>query len=126
VTEATQYLLALYIAEKQRSPPISSGTIAERLDRSPAATTEMFQRLDDDGLVDYELYDGATLTAAGRETAAELHETYVTLSWFFRDVLDLEEYEREAMELADVVSPTVSEQLIGTLPIEADGRDQSD
>jgi DtxR family Mn-dependent transcriptional regulator len=120
VTGATQYLLALYIVENQRSPPISPGTIADRLDRSPAATTEMLQRLSEDDLVDYEPYEGATLTPAGRETAEQLHETYVTLSWFFRDVLDLEEYEREAMELASVVSPTVGTRLLETLPVETD------
>lgn len=125
MTRATQYLLALYITEHRQSPPVSPGTIAEMLDRSPAATTEMLQRLEADGLITHEPYDGATLTRAGRETAAELHETYVTLSWFFRVVLDLEEYEREAMELAGTVSPTVTERLIATLPIEAGPRGQT-
>jgi DtxR family Mn-dependent transcriptional regulator len=116
----TTYLLALYIAEHRRSPPVSPGTVAEFLDRSPAATTEMFERLAADGLVSQEPYEGVQLTPAGREIAAEQHEAYVTLSWFFRTVLDLEEYEPEALELAGVVSPTVTDRLAETLPVETD------
>ncbi|WP_436932165.1 metal-dependent transcriptional regulator [Halosimplex halobium] len=111
-----QYLLAIYIAEHRRSPPVPPGTLAEMLDRSPASATEMCQRLADDGLVDYEPYEGVTLTEAGRERAEELHETYVTVSWFFRGVLDLDDHETEAMELAGLVSPTVAERLAATLP----------
>ncbi len=110
-TRTARYLLALYIAEHRASPPISPGRIAEMLDRSPAATTEMLQRLAADGLVDREPYEGATLTDVGRERAGELHETYVALSWFFRDVLDLDAYEREAMKMAGLVSPAVAERL---------------
>lgn len=115
-----QYLLALYILEHRRSPPIPPGMVAEFLGRSPAATTEMFERLAVDGLVSQEPYEGVTLTPAGREAAADLHERYVALSWFFRTVLELEEYEREAMELAGAVSPTVTERLVATLPVDAD------
>ncbi|WP_050032957.1 metal-dependent transcriptional regulator [Halorubrum halophilum] len=110
-TRTARYLLALYIAEHRASPPVSPGRIAEMLDRSPAATTEMLKRLATDGLVAREPYEGATLTDAGRERAADLHETYVALSWFFRDVLDLDAYECEAMEMAGLVSPAVAERL---------------
>jgi len=118
VTGNARYLLALYIAEHRRSPPVSPGPIADLLDRSPAATTGMFQRLDDAGLVDHEPYEGATLTPAGREAAAELHETYVTLSWFFRDVLELDDPEREALAVAGAVSPTVADRLAATLSVD--------
>jgi DtxR family Mn-dependent transcriptional regulator len=78
----------------------------------------MFQRLDDEGLVAYESYEGAELTQAGRDRAERLHERYVTLSWFFRSVLDLRTHEREAMEMASLVSPTVADRLASTLPTE--------
>ncbi|MFC7076584.1 metal-dependent transcriptional regulator [Haloarcula halophila] len=115
MTQAPQYLLALYIAQHRDEPPISSGTVAEMLGRSGATTSETFQRLAGHGLVTYEPYEGATLTEDGWERAAELHETYVTLSWFFRDALDLEEHELKAMRLANDVSTVVSEQLAATL-----------
>jgi DtxR family Mn-dependent transcriptional regulator len=115
MTGAPQYLLAIYIAEHRQNPPVAFGTVADVLDRSPASVTEMCQRLDEQGLVDHEPYEGVALTDAGRETATDLHETYVTLSWFFRDVLDLDDYESEAMEMAGTVSADVAERLATTL-----------
>jgi len=78
----------------------------------------MLQRLNDQGLVVYEPYEGATLTDAGRERGTDLHESYVTLSWFFRSVLDLETHELEAMELAGVIDPSVADRLTTVLPVE--------
>ncbi|MFY4812900.1 metal-dependent transcriptional regulator [Haloarcula argentinensis] len=122
---APEYLLAIYIAQHRDDPPVAPGELGEMLDRSPAAVTEMCQRLAEDGLVSYEPYDGVTLTESGREEATELHETYVTVSWFFRGVLDLDDHETEAMELAGLVSPMVAERLAATLPCDAEtGRRQ--
>ncbi len=101
---------------------MSPGRVAELVDRSPAAATEMLQRLEADGLVDREPYRGATLTDAGREHASDLHETYVALSWFFRDVLDLDAHEREAMEMAGLLSPDVADRLV-TLLVDGGDRD---
>jgi len=116
---APEYLLAIYIAQHRDEPPVAPGELGEMLDRSPAAVTEMCQRLAEEDLVSYEPYDGVTLTESGREEAAELHETYVTVSWFFRGVLDLDDYETEAMELAGLVSPMIAERLAATLPCDA-------
>jgi DtxR family Mn-dependent transcriptional regulator len=111
-----EYVLALYIAEHQGEPPVSPGRVAERLGRSPATASEMFRKLDADGLVDYEPYEGVALTEAGRARAGELHETYVLLSWFFRAVLDLDDHEGKAMEMAAVMDHEVAAQLVETLP----------
>lgn len=86
----------------------------------------MLQRLNEQGLVRYEPYEGATLTDGGRGRSAELHESYVTLSWFFRSVLELATHEAEAMELAGVIDPSVAERLTTVLPIgELPGEDSS-
>ena len=92
------YLLAVYIESQQGDTPVSSGAIADRLDKSPPSVTEMLQRLDEQGLVVY--------------------ESYVTLSWFFRSVLELETHESEAMELAGVINPSVVDRLTTVLPVE--------
>jgi DtxR family Mn-dependent transcriptional regulator len=113
-----QYLLAIYIESQRGETPVSSGTVADRLDRSAPAVTEMLQRLDDRGLVTCEPYKGATLTTAGHNRAAELHDSYVTLSWFFRSVLDLKTHESEAMEMAGVIDPSVTERLRTILPVD--------
>jgi len=115
MTAESEYLLALFILEQRSSPPVSSGDLAAFLDRSPAATTEMIQRLEAKDLVSYELYEGASLTPSGQEQAEALHETYVTLSWFFRAVLNLDTHEREAMRMAELVSPIVTDRLVETL-----------
>jgi DtxR family Mn-dependent transcriptional regulator len=115
---ADQYLLAVYVESEAGSPPISSGTVADRLNRSVSTVTGMFERLDDQGLLVHERYEGATLTPEGRTRAEAVHESYVTLSWFFRSVLDLESHEREAMELAGVIDPSVAARLTTVLPVE--------
>jgi DtxR family Mn-dependent transcriptional regulator len=115
-----EYVLALYIVEHQHDPPVSPGRVAERLGRSPATASEMFRKLDEDGLADYEPYEGVRLTDPGRARAEDLHETYVLLSWFFRSVLDLDDHEGKAMEMAAVMDHEVATQLVGTLPYDAD------
>ncbi|WP_424004406.1 metal-dependent transcriptional regulator [Haloarcula salina] len=110
-----QYLLVIYRAEQEAEPPVSPGHIADALDRSPAAATEMLQRLESRGLVTYEPYQGATLTDEGRATAADLNDTYQILLRFFRDVLDLDDCETEARQLTGTVSPTVADRLASSL-----------
>ncbi|MCO8265697.1 metal-dependent transcriptional regulator [Haloferax sp. AB510] len=114
---APQYLLTLYIAEREdgEETPISPGYVADALDRSPPAATERLQNLDAKGLVRYEPYEGATLTDEGRDVAEELYDTYRILSRFCRDVLGVDDHEDEAMQLVGNVSPTVAERLAATL-----------
>ncbi|QCC49050.1 metal-dependent transcriptional regulator [Halobellus limi] len=126
MTRKSQYLLALYIEEQRSPPPVSSGRIAERLDRSASTATEMFGRLEADGLLTHEPYAGATLTEDGRARAEELHESYVALSWFFRVVLELDDHEREAMEIAGLLRPAVAERLCGLVFEDLDGVEAED
>jgi DtxR family Mn-dependent transcriptional regulator len=118
MSERSQYLLALYIVEHRHRPPVAPGRVAELVGRTPATAIEAFHRFDDEGLVDYEPYEGVELTGRGRAVASDLHETYVTLSWFFRSVLELDDYEGEAMQMAGVLSPDVAGRLASTLPYE--------
>lgn len=115
MTDDAAYLLVLYAAEQADGPPVSPGDVADRLDRSPAAVTEMLQRMADRGLLTYEPYEGATLTAEGRAAAADYHETYEVLVRFFRNVLALDDPEAEARQFVGVVSNSVAERLATTL-----------
>lgn len=110
-----QYLVVIYALEQSDGTPVSTGRIARELDRSPSAATEMIQRLEVDGFVKHEPYTGVQLTETGRERAQDLYESYQTLCRFFRDVLELEEYEQEALELAGTVSPIVTRRLATTV-----------
>ncbi|WP_459191681.1 metal-dependent transcriptional regulator [Halosimplex sp. J119] len=125
MTGDAEYLIALYEAEQEVSPPIPPGRIADALERSPAATTEMLQRLETRGLVSYEPYEGATLTEEGQAVAADHYDTYRTLVRFCRDVLEIDDYEAEARKLTGQVSPTVAERLTAMLLDESDGRESA-
>jgi Mn-dependent DtxR family transcriptional regulator len=115
MTDATPYLLALYTADRDGRTPIAPGDVADAVGRSPAAATEMLQRLEADGLVDREPYRGATLTPEGRQVAEGRYRTYAILSRFFREVLDLADHEAEAIRVAGSVSPVVAERLASVL-----------
>lgn len=115
MTDESRYLLALYLETQRRSAPVSPGRVADQLDRSPAAVTEMLQRMAERGLVTYEPYEGATLTPEGRSRGADYYETYTVLVQFFEEVLELEEPETEARQFATVVSPEVADRLAATL-----------
>jgi Mn-dependent DtxR family transcriptional regulator len=115
VSQSSRYLLVLYEAERRASGPVATGDVAEAVGRSPAAASEMLGRLEERGLVVQEPYEGATLTAEGRDRAEGLYETYTTLSRFFEEVLELDDHDDEAMRLAGVVSPDVAERLTTTL-----------
>lgn len=121
MSETARYLLAAFLAERRHSPPVSTGQVADAVGRSPSATTEMLQRLESRGLLTHEPYEGVTLSDEGREAAEQLHESYLVLARFFRDVLDIDDYAEEAMDVAGTVSPSVAERLSETL-LESTGR----
>ena len=115
MSDAAQYLLVVYQLAGPSGEPVASGRVADELGRSPSSATEMLQRLADQGLVDYQPYEGTRLTDAGREQAAELQESYLVLRRFFEDVLDLDDPDAEAFELAGSVSPLVTDRLATTV-----------
>lgn len=115
MTGAAQYLLVVYLLDRQHSEPVATGAIAEKIGRSKAATTEMIQRLESKGWITYEPYQGASLTPDGRAQGKELYETYGVLSQFFNEVLELEDHDQEAMELTGAVSKAVATRLETTI-----------
>jgi DtxR family Mn-dependent transcriptional regulator len=114
VIEHATVSVPLFAAQRDACP-VPSGDIVDAVGRSPAATTEILQRLENRGLVTHEPYEGATLTREGRRTAADLCRTYTTLRRFVREVLELESYEREATRLASTVGSDVADRLDSAL-----------
>lgn len=106
-----RYLKAIYFAESLEDGAASTGTLAEILDVTPASATEMLGKLEADGLVAYEKYNGARLTDTGRTRATEAVETYCILQRFLYEVLEVEEYHAEAKALESVIDETVAERL---------------
>ena len=62
------YLKQLYELALDHSP-VKTSLLAEALEVSPAAVTEMLKRLQRQGLVNYRPYHGASLSARGRKAA---------------------------------------------------------
>lgn len=115
MSNVPQYLVVIYRLAATEGKPVASGAVAAELDRSPSTTTEMLQRLDDRGLLVHEPYTGVRLTDEGRETAADLHDSYLVLRRFFTEVLELDDPDTEALELAGSVSPLVTDRLASTV-----------
>lgn len=111
MTGRSQHLLAIYILNEETDDAAVTGDIATLMDCSPAAATEMIQRLDSDGLVTYQPYVGVELTDDGTDEVEELYEAYVAISRFFEHELGLEEWQQKAIEWAVTISPAVAKRL---------------
>jgi len=110
-----QYLVIIYALEGREGAPVPTGRVAQVIDRSPPAVTEKMQRLAADALVIHEPYEGVELTETGRKQAADLYATHETLCRFFRDVLGLDDYTREALNVAGVVDTEIARRLETTV-----------
>jgi Mn-dependent DtxR family transcriptional regulator len=115
MSDAANYVLVVFQLAETESEPVPTGRVAAELDRSPSATTEMLQRLDEQGFLSHEPYEGVRLTDEGRERGAALQESYLVLRRFFDDVLGLADPHTEAMALVGTVSPLVTERLASTV-----------
>jgi DtxR family transcriptional regulator, Mn-dependent transcriptional regulator len=91
----------------------STKDVATRLSISPASVTNMFARLQDMGLVEYERYRGAMLTDRGRKEALRLVRRHRLIETFLLEHLgyDWQEVHEEAERLEHAVSDGFTERL---------------
>lgn len=88
-----EYIEAIYLFEK-KAGKAQTGQIAEHMDVKPPSVTEMLQKLQDEGLVKYEPYLGATLTENGKKMARELMAKHKVIA----DFLEIIGVEKELAE----------------------------
>src|SRR5215216_4732789 len=95
----------------------STSDVADQLSIAPASVTNMFGRLREMGLVEYERYHGASLTEAGRVEALRLVRRHRLIETFLVGHLGYswEEVHEEAEHLEHVVSDGFTERLAGFL-----------
>jgi DtxR family transcriptional regulator, Mn-dependent transcriptional regulator len=95
----------------------STSDVADQLSIAPASVTNMFGRLREMGLVEYERYRGASLTEAGRVEALRLVRRHRLIETFLVGHLGYswEEVHEEAEHLEHVVSDGFTERLAGFL-----------
>jgi len=76
-----EYLELIYELEEKEGLA-QTGTIAAEMDVKPPSVTEMLQKLDKEGFVNYRSYAGATLTPQGREIAGRLMKKHQIIEDF--------------------------------------------
>jgi DtxR family Mn-dependent transcriptional regulator len=91
----------------------STKDVADRLLVSPASVTNMFVRLQEMGLAEYERYQGASLTERGRVEALRLIRRHRLIETFLLEHLgyDWQEVHDEAERLEHAVSDGFTERL---------------
>src|ERR671910_2961187 len=95
----------------------STKDVAARLLVSPASVSNMFVRLQEMGLAEYERYQGASLTERGREEALRLVRRHRLIETFLLQHLGYswDEVHEEAERLEHAVSDGFTERLAGYL-----------
>ncbi|MBE2279866.1 MAG: metal-dependent transcriptional regulator [Ignavibacteriaceae bacterium] len=83
------YIKAIYNTKNSGNGTATTSGIAEKLDVSKAATSEMVQKLSDLGLVDYEKYKGMSLTSEGERVALQILRRHRIWEMFLIEVLGL-------------------------------------
>jgi DtxR family transcriptional regulator, Mn-dependent transcriptional regulator len=91
----------------------STKDVADRLSVASASVTNMFARLREMGFVEYERYQGASLTEAGREEALRLVRRHRLIETFLLEHLGYSwgEVHEEAERLEHAVSDGFTERL---------------
>src|SRR5687767_11492249 len=109
------YLKAIW--EVGGSDAASTKDVADRISVAPASVTNMFARLQEMGLAEYERYRGASLTERGREEALRLLRRHRLIETFLLKHLaySWQEVHEEAERLEHVVSDTFTERLAEVL-----------
>jgi len=101
VTESTaRYLSAILLASQRAGRPARTGEVADGLDVALATVTERFEALASRGLVDYEKYEGATLTGRGEAVTRELMWKHCLAENFLAADLDLPDANARAVGAA--------------------------
>jgi DtxR family Mn-dependent transcriptional regulator len=106
---AENYAKAIYHLQGRSKDPVHTNAVAERLGVTPASASAMLKRLSDEGLVDYEPYHGARLTAKGELVALETIRHHRLIELFLAEVLGMP-WDR-VHEEAEVLEHHISEEL---------------
>ncbi len=89
-----EYIETIFVLE-QRNGRAQTGMIAAQMGVKPPSITEMLQKLEREGLIHYESYNGATLTISGKKMARELMQKHRIIA----DLLEIIGIDRELAEV---------------------------
>jgi DtxR family transcriptional regulator, iron-dependent repressor len=110
---AQEYLLALRVLVGSDDNRVTAAQVARHLSVTTQAASEMFRRLEADGLVAHEAGRDLHLTSAGRTAADAIFRRHALLEWLLTSVVGLSwaESDDEAMRLQGAISPRVEARL---------------
>ena len=103
------YAKAIYGLSRRSEGPVGTNDLAERLGVTPATATAMLKRLRARGLIRYQPYRGAVLTAAGERVALEVIRHHRLLESYLSEALGMS-WDRVHDE-AEVLEHYISEDL---------------
>lgn len=75
------YVELVYIIQSDKEK-VHTNDIASAFNINPASVTEIFQKLSDEGYINYEKYTGVTLTSKGKKIALNIKRKHETLRNF--------------------------------------------
>lgn len=75
------YVELIYVLQEKKEI-VHTNDIASALEINPASVTEIFQKLSDEGYINYEKYTGVTLTEKGRKIGINTKNKHDTLKSF--------------------------------------------
>jgi len=85
-----EYLEIIYEIQKSKKRLVRTGEIAEKLKVKPASVTEMINKLQKEGYVDYQPYKGVSLTKKGEEIAKRIKEYHLIFEKFLVEFVGLD------------------------------------
>lgn len=100
---SARYLLAISILSESDTGMVSTGELRKHLNVAPATVTEMFSKLDERDLVEYEKYRGVTLTEPGEAIATQAGWRFCVVSTFFDSVLGTNLDDQTAFDIGFVL-----------------------
>lgn len=93
------YVELVYDLEKEKKI-VHTNDVAKKLGINPASVTEIFQKLSDEGFINYEKYGGACLTEKGKKVAIKIKEKHdVIMEFLILLGVDKEIAEQDACEM---------------------------
>ena len=107
------YLKAIYKLSDQGKTVVSTNSIAERLHTKASSVTDMLKKLSEKKFLNYEKYQGVTLTKSGEKVALKIIRKHRLWEVFLVDQLHFkwDEVHDIAEQLEHVVSPEMVNRL---------------
>jgi len=107
------YLKYVHLLSRTHGGPAKTGEVSHYLKVRPSSVTEMLDRLQAEGFLKHEKYQGASLTKKGRDVAVRILRRHCTMEYFLAQALGVPEgrYHDEACEMEHVLSDDTAQRL---------------